>query len=161
MVSSGGIMARQSSRDPTIVARSDRGRTRVGSEHEGAGGSAVAVTPAEQLVNAFMSTWHRGDIAEMIGFFAEDAVYHNIPMAPAVGKPAIRELLERFLVSMEGLEAEVHRQVARGNVVMNERTDRFSLGGRQIALQVCGVFEVDGDRITAWRDYFDMGVFSQ
>jgi limonene-1,2-epoxide hydrolase len=120
----------------------------------------VRTTQAEELIDRFMSTWDRGYVDEMLDYFTEDAVYHNIPMAPAVGKPAIRELLSQFLGAMEGLRAEVHRQVADGNIVMHERTDHFSLGPRQMSLQICGVFEVANGRINAWRDYFDMTPFA-
>jgi limonene-1,2-epoxide hydrolase len=124
-------------------------------------GRHVPTTQAEQLIDKLMSTWHRGDIDEMLDFFADDAVYHNMPMAPPEGKPAIRELLSQFLGAMEGLEVEVHRQVANGNIVMHERTDHFSLGQRQMSLPICGVFEVDNGRIKAWREYFDMAAFSE
>jgi limonene-1,2-epoxide hydrolase len=120
----------------------------------------VPITPAAQLIDQFMSTWERGDVDEMLDYFTDDAVYHNIPMAPAVGKPAIRELLSQFLGAMEGLQAVVHRQVADGNIVMHERTDHFSLGPRPMSLQICGVFEVVDGRINAWRDYFDMTPFA-
>jgi limonene-1,2-epoxide hydrolase len=88
-------------------------------EHQYEKGRAVPTTQAEPLIDKFISTWNRGDIDEMLDFFADDAVYHNIPMAPAVGKPAIRELLSQFLGAMEGLEAEVHLQRSsdRSNVV--------------------------------------------
>ena len=52
----------------------------------------------------------------------------------------------------------VHRQVAAGNLVLNERSDRFRAGDVWLDLPVAGVFEVGDDgRITLWRDYFDMG----
>ncbi|MEM9879804.1 MAG: limonene-1,2-epoxide hydrolase family protein, partial [Pseudomonadota bacterium] len=48
-----------------------------------------------------------------------------------------------------------------GNVVMTERIDRFALAsGAHIELPVMGIFEVEGDKITAWRDYFDLAQFS-
>jgi limonene-1,2-epoxide hydrolase len=50
--------------------------------------------------------------------------------------------------------------VANGNVVMNERIDTLTVGGKEISLPVCGVFELDDEgRITGWRDYFDMAKF--
>jgi limonene-1,2-epoxide hydrolase len=38
---------------------------------------------------------------------------------------------------------------------MNERTDYVPHDGRQIALRICGVFEISGGLIAAWREYFD------
>jgi limonene-1,2-epoxide hydrolase len=44
---------------------------------------------------------------------------------------------------------------------MNERSDRFRIGEAWIDLPVAGVFEVGEDgRISLWRDYFDMKMFT-
>ena len=48
---------------------------------------------------------------------------------------------------------EVHHQLAAGDLVMNERTDRFVVGDTPRSLGVCGVFELTDGRISAWRDY--------
>ena len=49
-----------------------------------------------------------------------------------------------------------------GNVVFNERVDIFDLGnGKTISLPVAGVFEVTGSKISAWRDYFDMAMYTK
>jgi len=44
---------------------------------------------------------------------------------------------------------------------MNERTDRFEMGGRWIELPVAGLFTVQDGKITLWRDYFDDATFRQ
>lgn len=48
--------------------------------------------------------------------------------------------------------------VADGNRVLTERLDRFvrADGSAIAAVKVMGIFEVDGDCIVAWRDYFDV-----
>ena len=62
---------------------------------------------------------------------------------------------------VDELVFETHRQTVTGNVVMNERTDKFRIGDTWIALPVAGVFEVGDDgRITLWRDYFDMKMYT-
>jgi limonene-1,2-epoxide hydrolase len=50
--------------------------------------------------------------------------------------------------------------VADGNIVMTERIDHFVMGDKDIGLPVMGTFEVEGGKITAWRDYFDMNQFT-
>ena len=116
----------------------------------------MTTEPAE-LVTEFCALWANPDLETILSYFTEDAVYHNIPMAPAEGLPAIRDLLPMMLDGMEGIDFVVHRQVADGNVVMNERTDvmRRTNGGR-VELPVMGTFEVRDGRIAAWRDYFDL-----
>ena len=65
------------------------------------------------------------------------------------------------LGSFEEIEFIVHRQTTSGNVVMNERTDRFRTGDRWIDLPVAGLFELDdAGKIVLWRDYFDMATYT-
>jgi limonene-1,2-epoxide hydrolase len=60
------------------------------------------------------------------------------------------------------VEFIIHRQVASGGTVMNERTDRFIADDAQFDLPVMGVFEVNDDGlITLWRDYFDMATVNE
>jgi limonene-1,2-epoxide hydrolase len=98
----------------------------------------------------------------MLNFFAEDAVYHNMPLDPAVGKPAILELVTQYVNAMErGLHVEIRHQLVDGDVVMNERTDSFTLTGRAMAVPVCGVFEMENGKVKAWREYYDGTAFAQ
>ncbi len=117
-------------------------------------------TPAE-VVTAFIAEWQNPspDPAHLASYFTEDAVYHNIPAAPVVGPQAIAAVFQGFLAQVKPRGWEILRQVANGNLVMNERIDRFAVGERVIELPVAGAFEVRGDRICAWRDYFDMNTW--
>ena len=113
----------------------------------------------EQVVRAFCDAFPRRDIDEILGFFADGATYHNIPMAPAVGEDAIRGVLELFVPASESIEFEVLAIASAGDTVFTERVDRFVMGDRKIELPVAGVFEVRDGKIAAWRDYFDMQMF--
>lgn len=117
-------------------------------------------SPAE-VVSAFIAEWQqpRPDPARLASYFTEDAVYHNIPAQPVRGPEAIAAVFQGFLAQVESRGWEVLRQVADGNLVMNERIDRFAAGDRIIELPVAGAFEVRGERICAWRDYFDMNTW--
>ena len=57
------------------------------------------------------------------------------------------------------VEWVVHRQVAAGNTVMNERTDRFLVDERWIEIPIAAVFEIRGDKVSLWRDYFDLDTY--
>ena len=119
-------------------------------------------TDAEKVVNEFCNAWPRKNIEELLGFFTEDAVYHNIPMEPARGKAAIKTVINSFLPMAKSLHFKVLHTASAGNVVMNERVDVFDLGnGKTISLPVAGVFEVSGGKIAAWRDYFDMAMYTK
>ncbi len=114
------------------------------------------------IMKDFCASWERGDVDAIVAAFTDDAVYHNIPMAPCKGKEAIRNFIEGFLKqSVSGVRFEILHQVVDGNLVMNERVDTLAMESGKVELPVSGVFELTADgKIAAWRDYFDMGAFS-
>jgi limonene-1,2-epoxide hydrolase len=116
-------------------------------------------TNPETVVRDFCAAFRGKNVDEILGFFAADAVYHNIPIDPVQGRDAIRAVLEQFVGPAESVEFEILHLAAAGNVVHTERVDRFRILGRDVALPVAGVFEIQGGKITAWRDYFDMQQF--
>ncbi len=116
----------------------------------------------EQVVRDFCDAVARRDVEELVGFFSEDAVYHNIPVAPVTGHEAIAGVLRHFLGPASEAEFEVRALAARGNTVLTERLDRFIIEGKKIELPVMGSFEVTPDgKLSAWRDYFDMAQFTR
>lgn len=119
------------------------------------------MTSPDELVRAMCQSWSDPDPDRIAAFFAEDAVYHNIPMDPCVGRTAIRDFIAGFLTTFEGIDFEIHHQVANGNIIMNERTDHLRGLGKVTPLPVVGVFEVSNGTITAWRDYFDMAAINR
>ena len=117
---------------------------------------------AGKIVTEFCAAWGRGDKSAIVDAFADDAVYHNIPMPPNEGKEAIAAFIEGFIGTMAtDISFEIRHQLVSGNLVMNERVDKMTIGGNAVALPVCGVFEIGDDgKIKAWRDYFDAAQFS-
>jgi limonene-1,2-epoxide hydrolase len=103
----------------------------------------------------FLAAWPRGDIDVLMGFFADDAVYHNIPVPAAFGAPAIRDAFLAFAKLMDSIEIINLNVAAQDHVVFTERIDRFHWGKNTLDLPVAGVFEVRDGKITAHRDYFD------
>lgn len=114
-----------------------------------------------ETVTAFCEAWSSLDVDTIMAFFAEDAVYDNIPMEPAnVGKTMIREVIETFMAAPDAVRFEVHHQAENAEgVVMNERTDTFRMADHTITMRVMGVFELADGKITAWRDYFDLNEY--
>jgi len=110
---------------------------------------------AERVVLDFLGAWRRGDIEELMSFFAPDAIYHNIPVPPVCGAAAIREAFLGFAKLMDSIEIENLHVAAAGDVVFTERIDRFRNATVSLDLPVAGVFEVRGGKIVAHRDYFD------
>jgi limonene-1,2-epoxide hydrolase len=114
---------------------------------------------AIDLVQQFCAVWSKGDLDAIMQFFADDAVYHNIPVDPVTGLDAIRATIEGFTGGVDSIEFRVRNIVAAGDVVMTERVDVFIFPTATIELPVMGTFEVADDKISAWRDYFDLNQF--
>jgi limonene-1,2-epoxide hydrolase len=110
------------------------------------------------IITRFCDTWKDKDRDALMDFFAEDAVYHNIPIdPPSVGKDAIRATIEMFTTAPESIDFVIHHQAESADgIVLNERTDTFRIGDATITLRVMGTFELRDGKIVAWRDYFDM-----
>ena len=121
-------------------------------------------TPTE-LVRRFCAGWSDNiGTAELAAFFSDDAVYHNIPLAPVIGRDAIANTIDSFIrpgpPGIESIDFRVINIAANGPVVMTERVDVFKLPGKSFELPVMGTFEVSGGKINAWRDYFDLNQFT-
>ena len=115
----------------------------------------------EKLVTDFCLSWSRKSVDEVLSYLTDDCFYHNIPMEPCVGKAAIRKFIEPFLKDAQSAVFEIKHTTSSGNVVMNERVDRFEMGAKKIELPVAGVFEVQNGKISSWRDYFDLTTFTK
>jgi limonene-1,2-epoxide hydrolase len=115
-----------------------------------------------ERVRQFITAWKRNDLEEIMGFFAEDCVYHNMPIEPARGIEATRAMIKGFSSMARQVEWVLH-QIAEcdSGVVLTERTDRFEIGGRWVELPVMGSFELRDGQIAAWRDYFDLAQFQR
>lgn len=113
----------------------------------------------EALIREFCEAWSRKDIDELIGFFTEHSVYHNIPTEPAKGHDAIRGVLNLFVPMAKEIEFKIENLASDGDVVITERVDRFVMEKGEISIRVAGVFEIRDGKIAAWRDYFDMQQF--
>jgi limonene-1,2-epoxide hydrolase len=115
---------------------------------------------AEKVVADFCEAWTKLNAEEIMSFFTDDAVYHNIPMPPAKGKDVIRKTITGLLKGTVSCKFEILHTATAGNIVMNERVDSFEAKGKHVSLPVMGVFEItDAGKIKAWRDYFDVEMY--
>lgn len=124
-----------------------------------------------EVVRRFCAAWGENKSAtELAAFFTDDAVYHNIPMAPVTGRKAIEKNIVSFIrpgkaaapgvVPVESIDFRIINIAANGPVVMTERVDVFKIPNKSFELPVMGTFEISNGKIKAWRDYFDMNQFA-
>ena len=114
-----------------------------------------------EVVRRFCVAWSEGMGADALtAFFTDDAVYHNIPLAPVRGREAIANNFVTFILpgppGVEGLDLRIVNIAVDGPVVLTERVDVFKLPDKSFEIPVMGAFEVTDGKISAWRDYFDL-----
>ncbi len=112
---------------------------------------------AERVVRELCAAFEKHDAEALRPFFTDDVVYHNIPMDPAMGIDATIQFIAGFFGMFESTTFELVHLASRDGVVLTERIDTFHLGDKVASLPVMGTFEVREGKISAWRDYFDMG----
>jgi limonene-1,2-epoxide hydrolase len=111
----------------------------------------------EQIILDFLAAWPRANVDELMSYFAPDAVYHNVPVAPTQGADRIREIFQAFLGLMNRIDLDVVNSAAKGNVVFTERIDRFHMkNGKKFDLPVNGIFELREGKIVRFSDYFNL-----
>lgn len=117
--------------------------------------------PLEEVL-AFFHEWQptmAAMLAAMERRFTAETVWENVGISRTIGFAEAKAYMESFsqMYPVESGEVVVHHAAASGNIVLTERTDNFydkeSRG--LISIPLMGVFEMDGPRIVAWRDYFD------
>jgi limonene-1,2-epoxide hydrolase len=113
----------------------------------------------ERIVRDFIGAWSRLDVDEIVGFFAPDGIYHNMPTGPVQGRDNLKAFIAGFTRGWTETRWDVVSLVGRGDLVVAERVDRTKIGGRTIELPCCGVFQMAGGKIKVWRDYFDLATY--
>ncbi len=117
---------------------------------------------SETVVRNFLGSWQGRNLETICSGFADDAVYHNVPVEPIEGIAGIRAIFQGFLDAFSDAELDVLRLAAEPGLVLAERVDYFTMNdGRKITLPVTGVFEVKNGKITRFSDYFDLADFER
>jgi limonene-1,2-epoxide hydrolase len=117
----------------------------------------TSVNNPSELVREFLHAFERKDMDAALAMVADDIEYDNVPLGKVFGAQGMRDLLASgFAGTAERIDWVVLRQAAKGNLVFNERVDRFYFDGHWLEIPVVGIFEFRGTKISLWRDYFDM-----
>ena len=117
------------------------------------------MTP-DEVVTALVRACEARDLDAVAALVTDDIEYDNVPIGKVHGPDGVRKVLSGGVTEAASqVEWVVHRQVAAGSTVMNERTDRFLVGGRWIEIPIAAVFEVRDGRVSLWRDYFDLETY--
>ena len=117
------------------------------------------MTINEGIIRDFIAAWSRLNTEELVAYFCEDGVYHNMPAGPVSGIEALNGFIGAFISGWDKTDWEILNVLVDGDIVVVERLDRTIAGGKSVDLPCCGVFEMRNGKIAVWRDYFDMTTY--
>ncbi len=108
------------------------------------------MTP-RNLVHAWVEAFNRKDADALAGFYAEDAINHQVVEAPLHGRAAIRDMFANGFASAT-MVCIVENVFEDGEWAILEWRDPLGLRG-------CGFFHVKNDQIVFQRGYWDKLTF--
>lgn len=116
----------------------------------------VPVTTQVSPVATYIESYHSGDRDRLITAFTEDAVVSFNNSAPSVGLQAIKD----SHVQIGRFQYVVEHELTNGNVAVIEGQMYGVKNGQKVEsvpIAFAWVLELtdDGEKITAWRKYYD------
>ena len=125
----------------------------------------AAIAEREQRVVEFFTAWGESFEAfcDSFALLTEDCVWDQRPIPRLVGpRQAVRFLkLARATLGLVTIDVEILHIASAGEIVHVQRVDRLRRadGSLIVAAPVVGVLEFRGERVIAWREYFDSAEF--
>lgn len=114
------------------------------------------------VLQDFLAAVEKRDADALGACFTEDATYATaVPLPALVGRDAIVKLFGGLLGQVGSARFEILGYTVDGDRVWTERIDHFTFGDRPVSIECMGVFELEGGRIKAVRDYVDMNTWRE
>jgi steroid delta-isomerase-like uncharacterized protein len=110
----------------------------------------------EATVRNYYAAWLRDDLEGVLALCTDDIVAVNVPIGPVTGKAAVREFFNKFAKGMSEKRYDIERIIASGDAAVVEGVENYVKNGKRVSLPYMSVFKFRGERISEWRDYFDM-----
>ena len=102
------------------------------------------------------------DTEGFLAFIREDATFRFGSSPAATGREEIRAAVEAFFASFAALRHDLQQVIADGDAVACEGEVTYTRhDGSTITLPFANVFTVDGERISRYRVYIDIGPLFQ
>lgn len=115
---------------------------------------------AEDTVLGLWKSLSDRDWTAVKSHLAEDCIYADMPVGPALAARGPEDIVKRLKVGLEplaGYENHDGLLVSNGGDVMYEHSETWRwTTGETALLRFVTVHRVEGDKITLWKDYWDM-----
>lgn len=120
---------------------------------------ADAIATVQQFFDSIDAGTLQESLDNLAAAVTDDFVWQNSGFPTCEGRDAGVAFFRGFAepMGLVGIRIEVLAIAAQGDTVVTERIDHFINAEGQIvaSLPLAGTLEVAGDKIKAWRDYFD------
>jgi limonene-1,2-epoxide hydrolase len=118
-------------------------------------------TSALDVVFQFFHLWNTGLSGDALVMLSDDVVYDRVTMSVVMGSADVAALFRDFGIgTIYTVAWQITSFAVNENVVFTERVDVFRHeNGGAIVLPVMGTLTVVDERISVWRDYFDVASF--
>ncbi|WP_417493238.1 nuclear transport factor 2 family protein [Maricaulis sp.] len=118
-----------------------------------------------EVLQTIIKSWcETQDVEAVIAHLTEDVVWHysTTAAAPKIGHDGAREFLKAYKLKARRPNWRIFRAAEAGNALFVEGADEFdTVEGGHVAVPYMGIFEFEGQRIKAWRDYFNPGLVAE
>jgi limonene-1,2-epoxide hydrolase len=109
----------------------------------------------EEIVRAEMAAWGRNDVDDVMSYFADDITLHAGPYPSVAGHEQVRNAVKGYFSGGTCIKHEILFLATAGDAVLMERIDHWIIDGTTLAIPHMGICEVKGQKIIAWREYFN------
>ncbi len=115
-----------------------------------------------EVVHRMWNCLYQKDWDGVASWIDEHGLYEDVPTPDtgAVGPENVVKRLRLGLDPVVRIEHEIHRVVAEGDIVVIEHTEIWHFEtGEKIVNDFVTIHEVKNQKITLWRDYWDLNTF--
>src|SRR4030095_16610993 len=131
----------------------------------GEGGAQLAGGNAMSIVRECAEAFNRQDVEALVDLFTETGSYDDIFFGPHHGRAALREMFERMFREGKGYHWRFDTIVEDGRRAAGEWRFSYTVSdavprsaGRPVRFTGMSVFDLEGGKIAAYREYADTGV---
>jgi steroid delta-isomerase-like uncharacterized protein len=117
------------------------------------------------IVRQFADAFNQGDVKALVGLFTESGSYDDLFFGPHKGHAALREMFERMFHEGKGYHWQFDTMIEDGRRAAGEWRFSYTVSdavprsaGRPVRFTGMSVFDLEGGKIAAYREYADTGV---
>src|SRR5262249_39548079 len=117
-----------------------------------------SMTTNVERVRQLFAGFEAIDPERLADFFTDDATIQPVMKEPYVGRADIVRMFTLWAKGFSKVETPIRNLVGNGDVAFIEWLGKLEFDGKPHIVPCVGVFEFAGDKIKAWRLYYDSAI---